>query len=147
MQIMHGLPPHHALVAEYRSDKLKEERLARIIDLEDRIYERAAGVVDAFLAYHEVLPNQEEAPPDWIEQYGLEGARQRLHVAKSGWMPQSHAPAAPKLAVQVMAGISRGRAWRGAKLTQNNLNVQLTLPAPTSASHPSGESYPTKEVE
>ncbi len=135
------------LARELKDDKKREERLARIAAIEDRVYDRAAAVVEAFLSFHEVLPNQDEAPPDWIEKYGLEGARQRLHVAKAGWMPQSLAPAAAKLAVQVMAGIARGRSTR-VKVNAQNINVKIALPAPTSAQHPMGPpAFEVRDIE
>jgi len=144
--VTHALPARYALEAELRDGQRKEERLSRIIALEDRIFERASGVVEAALSFHEVTPFQEEPPADWIAEYGLEGARQRLGVAKTGWMPQAMAPSAVKLAVQAMAGIARGRGFR-VQVNQNSLNVKIELPAPTSAQHPMGEAYPVKEID
>lgn len=146
MQIMHALPARYVFDAELRDEAQKETRLARIVELEDRIFERAAGVVEAFLSFHEVTPHQESPPPDWVERFGEDGAAQRLAVAKAGWLPQSVAPAAAKLGAQVMAGIARGRGYR-VKLTQNSINVKIELPAPTSSQHPGGETYPVKEIE
>lgn len=131
---------------ELRDEKQKETRLARIEALEDEIFERATAVVNAFLAFTEVTPQQADPPPAWVAEYGEEGARQRLAVAKAGWLPQSVAPAAAKLAVQAQIGIARGRGYR-VKLSQNNLNVTLQLPPPTSASHPGPVVYEVRDVE
>lgn len=122
--------------------------MARIMDLEDQIFARAAAVVDAFLSFHEVRPGQEEPPPEWIRRYGEEGARQRLEVAKAGWMPTSLAPAAARLSPHVMAGISRGRKYN-AQIKAEQLNVQvISLPAPTSAASPNApKPYPVREIE
>ena len=145
--MVHTLPARHALALELRDEAAKESRLSRIVEIEDRIYDRASGVVEAALSFHEVSADQAEPPPDWIERYGLDGAKQRLEVAKSGWMPHSVAPAGVKLAAQVMAGIARGRGHR-VKLTQNNVNVKISLPPPTSSAHPSTVSaYPEKDIE
>jgi len=146
MRVTQVVPARYALEAEVHDGQRKEERLVRIIELEDRIFERASGVVEAALSFHEVTPFQEEPPADWIAQYGLEGAKQRLGVAKSGWMPQTMAPSAVKLAVQTMIGIARGRGYR-VQVSQNTLNVKIELPAPTSAQHPMGEAYPVKEID
>jgi len=140
------LPPHYALDAELRDVRRKEERLNRIVELEDRIFERASGVVEAALSFHEVTPFQEEPSEQWIADFGVDGAKQRLNVAKSGWMPQAMAPSAVKLAAQVMTGIARARGYRGT-ISQNTLNVKIELPAPTSAQHPIGEAYPIKEID
>jgi len=132
---------------ELKDEKQKELRLARIEELENEIYERAAGVVNAYLSFAEVRHDQEEPPPAWVEEYGLEAARQRLIIAKAGWLPASIAPAGAKLAAQVQVGITRGRAIRGAKLTQNNLNVRIALPAPTSNEHPGPVVYEVRDLE
>jgi hypothetical protein len=132
---------------ELADEKQKELRLARIEDIENQIFEQAGGIVEATLAFHEVRPNQTEPPPDWVERYGEEGARQRLEVAKAGWMPASVAPAAVNYALKFMTGTMRGRAFRGAKLIQNNLNVKLELPAPTSREHPGPTTYEVRDLE
>lgn len=131
---------------ELKDEKQKEMRLARIEELENEIFERAAGVVNAFCAFTEVDPRQAEPPESWITEYGREGAAQRLMVAKAGWLPASVAPAGAKLAAQVMAGIARGRGYR-VRVTQNNLNVKIALPAPTTPEHPGPVVYEVRDLE
>lgn len=136
-----------ALFKELQDEQKKLARLARIEALQDRVYDHAAGVVEATLAFHEVTPDQEDPPPAWIEEYGEAGARERLRIAKAGWMPPSLAPAAVKLAVQVMAGIDRGRGHR-TKIHARELNVQIQLPPPVSGQEPlRPPEYPTKRLE
>jgi hypothetical protein len=132
---------------ELLDEKAKETRMARIEELENEIFERAAGVVNAYLSFAEVTPQQQEPPPEWVEKYGPEGAKQRLAIAKAGWLPASVAPAGAKLAVQAQIGISRGRAYKQARLTQNNLNVKISLPAPTSTDHPGPTVYEVRDLE
>mgnify|MGYP001569344691 CR=1 FL=1 len=134
------------LARELKDETKREERLAHIEELENEIFERAAGVVGAALSFHEVRHDQEEPPPEWIERYGAEGARQKLAVAKSGWLPASVAPNGTKLAHLVMTGIQRGRAYK-LKVTQNTLNVKIALPAPTSAEHPGPVVYEVRDLE
>jgi hypothetical protein len=136
-----------ALRMELKDEKLKETRLARVEELENQIFEQASGVVEATLAFVEVRPNQTEPPEAWIERYGLEAAKQRLEVAKMGWAPASVAPSAVTVAVKFMAASTRGRAFRGAKLIQNNLNVKLELPAPTTREHPGPTTYEVRDLE
>jgi len=133
------------LAKELSDPKRVEERLARIVEIEDNIYQRAAGVLEATLSFHEVAPNQQEPSPEWVEQYGAEGAKQKLAVAKTGWLPQALAPNATKLALQYVTAVTRAR--RGAVVKANELNVQIQLPAPTSAAHPTVSVYPRREIE
>ena len=136
----------YALRKEFDDPVQKDVRLARIEELENRIFERASGVVDAALSFHEVRPQQTEPPEGWIAEFGAEGAHARLEVAKAGWLPASLAPNGFKLAAQVMAGIARGRGYR-VKVTQNNLNVKIALPAPTSSAHPGPVTYEVRDLE
>ena len=132
---------------DQRDEAKREERLAKIEELENEIFERAAGVVNAYLSFAEVERDQKEPPPAWVAQYGYDAAKQRLEVAKAGWLPASIAPAAAKLAVQAQIGISRGRGYR-MKITQNNLNVKIALPAPTSSAYPANDTtYEVRDLE
>ena len=131
---------------ELADEKRKEARLARIEELENEIFERASGVVNAALSFHEVSPTQTEPPESWVAEYGYDAAMQRLALAKSQWLPASVAPNGTKLAVAAMIGISRGRQFR-VKLTQNNLNVKIALPPPTTAAHPGPVVYEVRDLE
>lgn len=119
-------------------DRLREERLVRLRDLEDSILVRASNVVDSAMAWAEVEFNTPDPPEEWVRDFGEEAARQRLNVAKAAWMPQSQAPVGLKLATAVMVGIAKARGNQKSSL-QQNLNVQIVLPAPTSKEHPGGE--------
>ncbi len=135
-----------ALRKELADEKQKAMRMARIEELENEIFERAAGVVNAALSFTEVTPTQTEPPPGWVAEYGYEAAKQRLEIAKMGYWPASVAPNAFKLAQQVQTGISRGRAY-SMKVTQNNLNVKIALPAPTTLEHPGTVVYEVRDLE
>lgn len=131
---------------ELADEKQKEARIARIEQLEQRVFEQASGVVQAVLAFAEVSPHQTEPPASWIAEYGEEGAKQRLEVAKTGWLPQSIAPNATKLAVQLMVGSQRGRQ-RNVRLGIGTVNVKIALPAPTSREHPGPVTYDVKDLD
>lgn len=136
----------HQLSQELADTAKKDSRLARLTEIEDEVYDVSAQVVLASLAFTEISPTQQEPPPEWIKIYGEAGAMQRLAIARAGWLRSSEAPAGVRLAVQAMAGISRGRAFR-TRATQNVLNVQIQLPAPTSSEHPGPEVYEVREIE
>lgn len=143
-----GLPlPHHPLHRELADDEVKAKRLQRMLELEDEIYQTAGGVIGAFLDFHLVDPQQPDPPPEWVERFGEQAARQRLAVAKAGWMPPSLMPAAVKTAVAVQAGIGRSRRMTNKGAITASVNVQLQLPAPTAAGQPGAPQYPTREIE
>ena len=129
-----------------KDPELKAERLARIEELEDEVFEKACGILNGALDFYQVTHDQKEPPPEWVAEYGQEGAKQRLAVAKAGWLPQSVAPNAFKLAAQVRIGVLKGRQWNHQQVTQN-LNVKLVLPTPTTAEHPGPTTYETRELE
>lgn len=135
-----------ALRKELADEKQKALRLARIEELEQEIFERACGIVNAALSFHEVAPNQTEPPEAWVAELGPEAAKQKLEIAKASWLPQSLAPNGFKLAAQVATGIARGRGYR-AKITQNTLNVKISLPAPTTREHPGPITYETRKLD
>lgn len=135
-----------ALRREFRDESAKEKRMARIEELENEVMEEATQVLLAFLAFHEVTPNQTEPPAEWIERFGRDAALKRLALAKTGWLPTSVAPAAVTIAAKAHTGISRGRK-HNLRVTQNTLNVKIALPAPTSRDNPGPTVYEVRELE
>ncbi|HET8958032.1 MAG TPA: hypothetical protein VFM95_06215 [Microcella sp.] len=121
-------------------------RQSKIAALEDEVFQTSVGVVQAMLDFHLVDPKQQDPPPEWVELYGEEAARQRLAVAKAGWMPNSLKPSGLDVATRIVTGIARARGNR--QVTgPAEINVKLSLPAPTSATQPGAPVYPTKEIE
>jgi hypothetical protein len=140
------MTPSFALAKEINDPVKKEERMARLAQLEERIYQRASGVLEAVLSFHEVAPSQQEPPPDWVAEYGAEGAQQRLAVAKTGWLPASLAPNAPRLALQFVTAVRRAQGRQ--QMLKPELNVKISLPAPTSSQHPTvTTTYETRELD
>lgn len=127
----------------------RERRNERLREIEDQIFYKSAALVEAHMDHFEVSPDQEEPPPAWVERYGADAARQRLKVAKTGWLPKRDCPSGVDLAGKFLIGSVRARAYRQANPVQQNLNVKINLPAPTSKDHPTleAEGYPIKELE
>lgn len=125
----------------------QKARLQRMLDIEDEVYQTAAGVLKANLDFYQVDPTQAEPPAEWVELYGPEAAKQRLAVARAGWMPESLAPSAVKRAERVVIGIGRARRHMAQQLGPSEINVKLELPAPTSAAQPGAPEYPVLEIE
>jgi hypothetical protein len=126
----------------------KAARLARMLDIEDEVYQQASGILRAALDFCHVAPGQTEPPPEWVEQYGLEAAKRRLEVAKQGWAPQSLSASGVQLAKAMVIGISRARRHSAANaIGPREVNAKIALPAPTSAGMPGAPEYPSKEVE
>lgn len=137
---------HHQMVKELKSEEKREQRLARIEELENEVMERATAVINDYLSFREVRHDQTEPPQQWIDELGPEEAARKLNMAKAAWLPASLAPAGAALAARMVSGIARGRNYR-VKITQNNLNVKMTLPAPTSSAQPGPVTYEVRDLE
>lgn len=135
------------VVREVRGEAEKAARLARMMEIEDEVFQAAAGILKASLDFYQVTPDQTEPPPEWVEQFGLDAAKKRLAVAKAGWLPPSLAPASVKLATQVYAGSTRARRHQALNAGPREVNAKIALPAPTSAGMPGAPAYPEKVVE
>ena len=100
----------------------------------------------AALSAHEVDPEQQEPPAKWVEDLGPEAAMRKLRLAKIMWMKRAELPGFVEVAMKLHIGISRGRAHRGQSVG-NQLNVKISLPAPTSAEHPGAQTYEIVDVD
>ncbi len=135
------------LLREIHGEEGKASRLTRMLDIEDEVYQQASGILRAALDFCHVRPDQQEPPPEWVEQYGLEAAKQRLEVAKQGWAPKSLSASGVDLAKSMVIGISRARRHTALNAGPREVNAKIALPAPTSAGMPGAPEYPSKEVE
>ncbi len=132
---------------ELLSDRAREERVERLTQLEDRVYLRATDILESAMGFEEIEEHAAEPPAHWVEQLGQEGAERKLRLAKRMWEPGNMAPAGVALAQKIHSGISKARGMNKVKLTQNNLNVKIELPAPTSREHPGPDVYEVKELD
>lgn len=135
-----------AALREIRDEAEKAARLARMVQIEDEVFQTAAGILAATLDAAHVDPTQPDPPPEWVAELGEKAARQRLAVAKAGWMPRSLAPNFIDVAGRVYTGITRARQHQQST-GPREINAKIALPAPTSASMPGAPEYPEKEVE
>lgn len=136
-----------AALREIHGDAEKAARLARMIQVEDEVFQTSAQILAATLDACHVEPNQAEPPAEWVAQYGEQAAQRRLAVAKAGWMPRSLAPNFITVAGQIYTAISRARSHQALGGGPREVNAKIALPAPTSASMPGAPEYPSKEVE
>lgn len=140
----------HLRTAERMLMLRQNERRLRMAEAEDRVLETAQQVVEATLLFHLVTPEQEIPPAEWIAQYGDEGARQRLEVAKAGWSPAAKAPHAVVMAGRVMVGIAKARGQAAAAMAGRvapELNVKISVPAPTANDEPGLVKYEERDME
>lgn len=135
------------VLREALGEEGKAARLARMREIEDEVFQTAAGILSAALDFCHVRPDQSDPPPEWVALYGEAAARQRLEVAKAGWMPPSLAPTSLKLAVQMYTGIARVRGYQAKHAGPREINVTIALPAPKAAGMPGAPEYPSKEIE
>jgi hypothetical protein len=134
------------LVALRADPDAKLARQEQLGEIEDAIFERSLSVIDATIGFADIEPNQETPPPQWVEQYGQEAAERRLRIARMAWLPKSQAPAGQELAMRYVAGYTRARGMK-ISATQNNLNVTIALPAPTSSHAGAPPQFPEKDIE
>lgn len=135
------------LLREIHGEEGKASRLTRMLEIEDEVYQQASGILRAALDFCHIDPAQPDPPPEWVEQYGLEAAKQRLNVAKQGWEPKSTSACGIDLAKSMVIGISRARRHTALQGGPREVNAKIALPAPTSAGMPGAPVYPSKEVE
>lgn len=131
---------------QLKDEKNKEARIERIEAIEAEIFEHTSGIAQAYLDFHQVHPHQTEPPPEWVEQFGEVGAKQRLAVAKAGWLPQAAAPSAVTQAFRFL--FASGKARRhNVRVQASNLNVTIALPPPTTREHPGPVEYEVRDLE
>lgn len=98
--------------------------------LEDRILKQSLETVDDSLKWAEIDRGTDEPPQAWIDELGLERAKQRLRVAKAAWMNAKEAPVGLGMARNTATAIMKVRA--AVKIGTPTLNIQLvSFPAPS----------------
>lgn len=127
-------------------DKAKENRLARMRELEDEVLQNALGNLAAVQSFSEITPDEENPPEDWVQRFGLAAAEKRLKLARAGWRPMKDAPFAAIQSLQIAVGFAKARGQQ-LHLSAGELNVKISLPAPTTAEHPGEVVYETREIE
>lgn len=140
-----------ALVATKHDDEKETlARIARMEQMEERLYVSSAAILEAQIDFATVSPDTEEPPKEWVKQFGALGAAQRLAVAKTGWLPRGQTPSGIETASKMFAGISAARARRrDAVEAPRELPVVISIPAPTSQAFPGQDplALPEKDIE
>ena len=104
--------------------KRAEDRLDRLRNLENELFEKSLLVVGSTCDFAELDPvDPDKIPEKWIELYGEEEARKRHRVAMAGWQSVKTAPKAIDVALKVAVGIIRARATERGGVKQLNMNV------------------------
>ncbi len=101
----------------------------RIREVEDRLILKAATQVENALAWDEIDLGA-EMPAEWVEQYGVEGAKRRFRAAQAAQMSNKEAPAGLKLSASYLVGAMKARATEKAApkhlhFTVGHLDFQL----------------------
>lgn len=107
-----SVPPR--LKSEEQEDSLRE--------IEDRLFEKAAGGVAASMRWAELDPGDEEPPDWWMAGYetkaeGMEAFRR----ARAGWLPKSAAPSGQAVELAMYTSMAKARAARGVGQVQLNI--------------------------
>jgi len=123
----------------------KENRLARMREIEDEILQTALGNVAAIQDATSISPEEENPPEEWVERFGKEAAEKRLYAAKWGWKAQKEAPLWAIQALQMVVGIAKARG-QSVRVGTLELNARISLPAPTTSEHPGPVVYEVRDI-
>jgi hypothetical protein len=119
-------------LAEVAKDKLAEKNQRWLAKTQERIFAKAAGVLESTLAFEDIDPADELPPAEWIVALGQKEAMKRFRVAKAAWLNAKEAPVGIKVAKECVVGISKalGAESQAPKIL-NMQAVQISLgPAP-----------------
>ena len=134
------------LTKAYASDSARTLRMERMLAIEDEILEHSLGIVRGMLSAAEIRPSDENPPEEWVQRLGKEAAEQQLAVARECWLPASKMPGFVVHSTHLVVGIAKARGQK-IHLRAGELNVKISLPAPTTAEHPGEVVYETREIE
>lgn len=122
--------------------QLDRERASRLAELRDESLGDALAVVSSTMAFREIDPMDQYPPREWEERYGPVEAARRFAVARAAWMPAKDAPAAIKLAFDLVRAASHD-ASATSHAPQLNVAIRVTQ---TSDKSP-GEMYEVIDVD
>lgn len=114
-------PP--AQVVSRRKLTVEQQREQTLKSLEAELFLESMQIVADSFKFREIAPDQQEPPPEWVQEMGHKKAMERLRSAQAGWMSKKDSPVAVQVAQAVVIGISRSRATE--KAGPKNLNVQV----------------------
>jgi hypothetical protein len=127
-------PPKTEVLAPVpkREMSIREIQNGRLRVIEDEVFEKNLGVLEAVAEFSEVDPEKAgEVPEDLIESLGLKEATRVHRLRNYGLMSAKDAPVGIKIAAQIVTGIMRARSTEKAVSQNLNINVvQFTVPVP-----------------
>ena len=104
---------------------------AKLSEVRQDLYVRAAMGLQGILGWSEVTPDMEKPPDEWVEKWGEKRAAELLRIARAAHAPTRDAPAGLKLTVELFRGLESARATD--KLATPQVAVQVNIgaaPAP-----------------
>ncbi len=139
------LPQTQVINRPKRREISVEEKRERVLkNLESDLLRQSMEVVSDTMRFREVAPPlvdpesgetlwvDNDLPAEWVRELGEEKARERLRVARAGWMDKKTAPIGVQVAQVLAVGIIRSRATEKAgPRTLNVQVVQMSAPLPT----------------
>ena len=105
--------------------RTKKENIAILERLEDELMQETMTIVRDAMRFKEIDASDENIPQEWIDEVGLDGAKERMRVAAAAWLPSKEAPAGMKMAAQVMVGMLNSKKNEGADAKELNVAVQV----------------------
>ena len=118
-------PPAGALACEPATALATSDQMDRLKDLQDRILLKSLEVVEASVSFHEIAPNLEKPPQEWVDELGEVKAAEKLRVAKASWMNAKEAPVGLAMCRATALGIMKVN--EASKHLSPHLNVQVAI--------------------
>lgn len=129
-----GLGDDHVVMT---SDKEAQRKVIR--NIEDNVLKKALFIVDAALSFQEIDPAKpKEIPRTWVDELGLDVAKERHRVALESWRNQKECAVGLKIGQMTAMGIIKARAAE--KAADRPLNIGVLMMAPM-------RDYKTQDVE
>lgn len=125
--------------------KEQEGAQSRLREIADGLLEQNLSIMESASAFGDIDPADAEPPPEWVKQFGEEGARRRHRIARAAWLSSKDAPVGIANARALVVGMMKSKAMENAAPKHFSVvTVQLTEPQLRKALE---EEFPIADVE
>jgi hypothetical protein len=108
----------------------KADKIERLQEIENSLREQSFEIVSATIGFADIAQDEEDVPPEWVDELGYAGALRRFRIAKAGWLGAKEAPIGIKVAASICGNIIKARAAEYGKQPLNLTLVKVTSNLP-----------------
>ena len=94
--------------------KTESEAAAAFKSANREVTQQSLGIMSFASRFHEIDPEKNEPPAEWIEEYGEKKAFAAWRVARSAWLPQNAMPGAISVLQKMLSSMLKSEAIAGA---------------------------------